>query len=237
MRAAVVDDRKDDRMILCRELDTALQELGYSVETIDLFADGEEFLEAFEKGRYDLIFLDIYMDGINGIQTAAQIRRTDKEVRLIFVTTSNDFAAESYALRADYYLLKPFVYGDIVKALKIIDLADYELRRTVTLPDGSICLLHEIICSEYFNHKITLHLKNRMKMKFRASQASMEDILCVHQSFVACTKGVIVNLEYVKRIEDGIVYLDEDHRVPVSRRRMAEIRKAHAAYLFEIVRR
>ena len=99
MRAAIIDDRAEDRAILHRELDTILRERGYSVEGIDLFSGGEEFLAKFRGGRYDLVFLDIYMEGINGIQTAREIRRTDKNVRLIFVTTSNDFAAESYELR------------------------------------------------------------------------------------------------------------------------------------------
>ena len=177
MRAAIIDDRAEDRAILHRELDTILRERGYGVEGIDLFSGGEEFLAKFSGGRYDLVFLDIYMEGINGIQTAREIRRTDKNVRLIFVTTSNDFAAESYELRADYYLLKPFVHADIIKALAVIDLADYEKQRTVALPDGSTCLLHDIVFSEYYNHKIILHLKGGQTRNLRASQAAMESIL------------------------------------------------------------
>ncbi len=236
MRAAIIDDRPDDRTTLCRELDTVLRERGYHVEAIDLFSGGEDFLALFKAGKYDLVFLDIYMAGINGIQTATEIRRTDQSVRLIFVTTSNDFAAESYALRADYYLLKPFVHADIVKALTVIDLADYEKQRIVTLPDGSTCHLHDIIFSEYFNHKIVMHLRKGQVKNLRASQAVMESILCCNQSFMACTKGIIVNFEYVKRIEDGTIFLEENNQVPVSRRRMTDIRKAHAEYLFRQVR-
>lgn len=236
MRAAIVDDRTDDRTTLYRELYDLLCERGYSLEGIDLFSGGEALLESFEPGKYALIFLDIYMEGINGIQTAVQIRRTDLETRLVFVTTSNDFAAESYAVRADYYLLKPFAREDLVRALDVIDLNDYENQRTVLLPDGSSCLLHEIIYSEYFNHKIILHLKNRRIKKLRASQSAMESTLCRHDFFMACNRGIIVNFEYVKRIEDGTVYLEEDNRVPVSRRRAAEIRKAHAAFFFSKVR-
>lgn len=237
MRTAIIDDRADDRETLRRELDTILRERGYSVEGIDIFSGGEEFLEQFKAGKYDLIFLDIYMAGINGIQTATEIRRSDKTVRLIFVTTSNDFAAESYALRADYYLLKPFVHADIIKALTVINLAEYEKQRTVSLPDGSTCLLHEIIFSEYYNHKVILHLKSGQVKNLRTSQAAMETILCSNDFFMACTKGIIVNFEYVKRIEDGTIFLEENNQVPVSRRRMTDIRKAHAAYLFGQVRK
>ena len=237
MRAAIIDDREDDRTILHRELDSVLRERGFSVDAIDLFTGGEDFLDSFEKGKYDLIFFDIYMEGINGIQTASEVRKLDGDVRVVFVTTSNDFAAESYSLRADYYLLKPFVHEDIVKAMTVIDLADYERQRTVTFPDQSSCLLHDIIYTEYYNHKIVIYLKNARKKKIRASQAKMESLLCGNDAFVTCNKGIIVNLEYVRRIEDGMVVLEEKHQVPVSRRRMTEIRKAHAEFLFQQVRK
>ena len=236
MRAAIIDDRADDREILFRELDSVLREKGYRVDSIDLFESGEQFLNAFEQGKYDLLFFDIYMDGMNGIQAAAEVRRTDRSVRMVFVTTSNDFAAESYSLRADYYLLKPFVHDDIVKALDIINLEDYEMQRVVSLLDGSTCLLHDILYSEYYNHRIILYLKNNRKKKLRTSQANMEEILCANDSFVTCTKGIIINLEYVQRIDESTVYLMENYQVPVSRRRMAEIRKAHAAYMFRQMR-
>lgn len=236
MRVSIVDDRPDDRTTLQRELDSALREKGYSVEAIDLYASGEEFLSGFEKGKYDLIFFDIYMDGMNGIEAAAEVRKKDRSVRLVFVTTSNDFAAESYSLRADYYLLKPYVHEDILKALSIIDLEDYERQRVLVLPDKTTCLLHDIIYSEYYNHRIILYLKNSRRKKLRASQAAMEGVLCKNDGFVTCTKGIIVNLEYVQRIEDGTVYLADRLQVPVSRRRTAEIRKAHADYMFRQVR-
>jgi len=64
----------------------------------------------------------------------------------------------------------------------------------------------------------------------------MEKLLCSNEGFMTCTKGMIVNLEYVRRIEDGMIQLEEKKQVPVSRRRMADIRRAHAEYLFRQVR-
>jgi DNA-binding LytR/AlgR family response regulator len=120
--------------------------------------------------------------------------------------------------------------------MKLIDLASYEKQRIIRLPDHTTCLLHDIIFSEYFNHKIGLHLKGHKVIKVRASQAGMESLLCSNDFFVPCTKGIIVNLEYVKKIDDNTIFLEDDNQVPVSRRRMADIKKAHAAYLFQRVR-
>ena len=61
MRAAIIDDRADDRETLFKELDTVLREKGYRVDSIDLFDSGEQFLNAFEPGKYDLLFFDIYI--------------------------------------------------------------------------------------------------------------------------------------------------------------------------------
>ena len=73
MRVSIVDDRLEDRTALQRELDSALREKGYSVETIDLYSSGEEFLSGFKKGKYDLIFFFFFLDGINGIEAAAEV--------------------------------------------------------------------------------------------------------------------------------------------------------------------
>ncbi len=75
--------------------------------TLDRFSSGEDFLGAFTPGKYDLIFLDIYMDGITGMETAKRIRQTDHDCRIIFITISPEFAVESYNVNASFYLLKP----------------------------------------------------------------------------------------------------------------------------------
>lgn len=237
MRTAIVDDRADDREFLAKELYGALRERGYGAAAIDAYEGGEQLLEAFDRGSYDLIFLDIYMKGINGIETGAEIRKKDRDVRLVFITTSNDFAAESYSLRADYYLLKPFSREDILRALDCIDLSDFERKRVAVLPDGSEIPLHDILYSEYFNHRITIHLINGRKKKLRASQLEMEKLLCANDFFATSMKGMIVNLEYVQRIDEGMIYLEEGHCLPVSRRRSSDIRRAHAAILFRSVRK
>ena len=72
------------------------------------FSSGEDFLSSFQKAAYDLIFIDQYMQGRSGIDTARQIRQRDNFVTLVFITTSRDHAIESYQVRAGGYVLKPF---------------------------------------------------------------------------------------------------------------------------------
>ena len=107
MNIAIVDDRKTDSDRLVGFIDTYAEQHRLQWGAMDRFSSGEDFLGAFTPGKYDLIFLDIYMDGITGMETAKRIRQTDHDCRIIFITTSPEFAVESYNVNASFYLLKP----------------------------------------------------------------------------------------------------------------------------------
>ena len=100
MNIAIVDDRKTDSDRLVGFIDTYAEQHRLQWGAMDRFSSGEEFLGAFTAGKYDLIFLDIYMDGITGMETAKRIRRADHGCRIIFITTSPEFAVESYDVSA-----------------------------------------------------------------------------------------------------------------------------------------
>ena len=84
MNIAIVDDRKTDSDRLVGFIDTYAEQHRLQWGAMDRFSSGEEFLGAFTAGKYDLIFLDIYMDGITGMETAKRIRRADHGCRIIF---------------------------------------------------------------------------------------------------------------------------------------------------------
>lgn len=107
LRIAITDDLNSEREKLSSAIIAPFSKVGLNVGNIDEYTSGEELLRQFSAGRYDLIFLDIYMGGMSGVETAKRIRVLDKNVMLVFVTTSNEFASESYAVKANFYLLKP----------------------------------------------------------------------------------------------------------------------------------
>ena len=133
MRIAIVDD--DIQM--CEQLSTLLNEfLGDSSEISD-YRSGEEFLTAWETADFDLIILDIFMDKLTGVDVARKIRERDSNVKIVFSTTSNEFASESYEVNACYYLRKPFGHDKVKVMLDRLNLAEIEKMRTVKLPAGS----------------------------------------------------------------------------------------------------
>ena len=101
MKLAIVDDLKTDSDRLAGFVHTYMEQHQLKLDALDQFESGESFLSGFTSGSYDLIFLDIYMTGITGMETAKKIRQTDHDCRLIFITTSPEFAVESYDVNAN----------------------------------------------------------------------------------------------------------------------------------------
>lgn len=123
MRAAIIDDLESCREDLRKCLHQYLNG-HYAGETpaVGEFSSGEDFLSQFQPEAWDVIFIDQYMDGLSGIDTARKIREKDKLAALVFVTTSVSHAVESYGVRACGYLVKPYDYGDFEKTMELAGL-------------------------------------------------------------------------------------------------------------------
>ncbi|MDK6250277.1 response regulator [Alloscardovia omnicolens] len=124
MRLALVDDDAEIRSLLRAYVQRYNTEYGTSISTYD-FTRGSDLLHNYERGVFDVIFLDIEMPGINGMETATQIRRIDDAVALVFVTHLAQFAVQGYEVQASDYIIKPLSYFDfamkITRILKTIE--------------------------------------------------------------------------------------------------------------------
>ena len=138
MRVAFVDDDPNELKILHTYFNDLTDP---STISINDFSSGEEFLSRFTAGLYDLVVLDIFMGDLTGVDVARKIRETDHNVRLVFCTTSNDFASESYEVDACYYLLKPYTETNVKSMLDRLNLAELERTRSLSLPDGQSCFV------------------------------------------------------------------------------------------------
>ena len=96
MRIAIIEDHSDDAAILLHFLAqwSEKQQIPLAPQP-ECFSSGEEFLTTFSGGSYDLLFLDIYLKDLNGMETARRIREMDPDCKIIFTTSSTEFAVES----------------------------------------------------------------------------------------------------------------------------------------------
>lgn len=237
MKIAIIDDEQDELDGLSRRLENQLSSLGYSKNIIHCFHSAEDFFSAWSPGSYDLILLDIYMEGMQGIEAARRIREQDRDCRLVFCTSSNDFASESYEVGAHYYLLKPFSDDAVLGMLRKLDLETYEFSRFLTLPDGKNILLRNIIYTEYHNHVVTIHTKRDGQIRTRISQTEFQNLLMGYPYFCCCSKGIIINFHEVSVQDKAMFTMSDGSTVAVSRRKEKEVQEAYAAFLFQRMRK
>ena len=232
MKIAIVDD--DIRMYEC--LQTYLYELlGSSAECI-YFPSGEDFLQTWQSDTFELIILDIFMDGLTGMDVAREIRRTNHEVRLVFSTTSNEFASESYEVNACYYLRKPFGRDKVKVMLDRLNLAEIEKMRTVKLPDGTSAILRNIIYVDFSSHRVTLHCKYDVDTIVRTSFSEIESLLCAYPYFSSPTKGMLINFYEVASQTNDVFIMSDGKNIPISRRKSKEVLDAYFTFRFEMLR-
>lgn len=127
---------------------------------ITCFTNGKDFLNAYRQSRYDLLLMDIYMDGMTGVEAATKIRKTDQILLIAFITTSTDHALESYRLDAIKYIEKPVNENAILELLRF---ALFKKEHTPRLPlkiggQNRSLPFELILYVEQKNHTLFVHL-------------------------------------------------------------------------------
>lgn len=237
MRTAIIDDLKHDRDTILAMLRRWCGEHNIVNDTEpDLYPDGDSFIEAFEKNKYDIIFLDIFMSGMTGMDAARTVRETDKDVRIIFTTTSLDHAVDGYDVSASYYLVKPFSYEKFSAAMaKCIDMITEKNRRiTVPVKDGERTIeLHKIIYTEFFNRRVLIHMSDGTAVETMLTQRQISDILLKYPFFCDCMKGILVNLEMVDRLMKDRFVMNDGSNLPISRLKYSNVKEKYFKHSFD----
>ena len=237
MKIALVDDEVHQLQLLKELLVTELLSLDYTTtHTIDTYHCGQIFLDRWKAGSYDVIILDIFMGGITGVDVAKEIRLTDADVKLVFCSRSNDFAAESYHVNAQHYLVKPATQSSVSNMLKRLNLNLIQQQQTVALPDGHVVIQRQILYTEYFNHVIQVHLKNGEIYRLRANHSELEELLVPCGYICSPSKGLLINFHEVSKLSDNYVLMSDGTSLPVSRRKSKDILAAYTKFRFQKMR-
>ena len=239
MRIALVDDEPEELNRLSQMIQKHLSAAGTNIEHIDTYLSAEDFLSAWKTGMYDLIFMDIYFNktALSGIDAARRIRKTDNAVLLVFCTTSNEFASESYEVNAHNYLLKPFIEENLSSMLKQLIRNIHEPGYMITLSNGQNLFLRNIIFTEYFNHVVTFHNKKGGNFQLRITHGELEHLLCQYSFFCHCSKGIIVNFYEISSYNKETFLMSDGSRVPISRRKAKDVQDAYNKFRFEQLRK
>lgn len=231
IRIAICDDTMEDR----KRLLEALIEYDQSFDIVQ-YENGESLLDDFQdsKCHIDMLFMDIYLPGLNGINTVQRIRTDCKDAKIIFVSSSPDFYPQAYEVFAYNYLLKPF---DKIKLFHVLDCALEEIgkkkRHKITFSYKSKVYsldCRDIAYIESSNKIVLFHLENGDTLQCYSKLDEIEEEL-IQQYFIRCHKSFIVNASFISEMGENYFYIGQD-KINISKRYLKLAKEQYFAYLF-----
>ena len=238
MRKIVIcDDMELERLLLKDILIQYFEEIQEEVSIIE-YSSGEVLVADAEEGYLEgeLLFLDIYMDGMTGMEAAKKLRKTDTDCLLVFITTSTDHALEGFQVRALHYLVKPFTEADIDALTDELLARIPQLDKYMELKvEGSEIHLRyqDIVYAEHFAHLIYVHTTVQKTLATRQPFKTFIAPLKDDTRFFVCGRGVIVNLEHAKDLEGAAFRMADGSRVFVSQDLLKSARQALMEFLLQ----
>lgn len=190
------------------------------------FQSAEAFLFAYEDDQaYDILLLDIQMQGLDGVSLARQVRAGNKEAQIIFITGYMEYIADGYDVEALNYLLKPVTAQKLTAVLDRAVEKLAQVEKAIFIQQGGENIripLYEIRYLEVMHNHVTIHAG--IKYKVKKTLAALEEEL--DQNFFRVGRSFIVNLRYVRKSTKTEVYLADGITIPLSRGMYAALNQA-----------
>lgn len=229
----------DDEQIFRNELKNILLKVSIQKNTnfnIDSFMCGEELIQHLEGNstKYDLIFLDIIMKDLNGIDTAKYIRSIDKNAQIVFLTSSIEFALQGYDVKALNYLIKPAKYESVLKNINEVSNDDankefytFKINHTIYK-----IALRNINYFEVTNRLININcIENAYdKSSFYKKLDDVADEL-KDFDFIRCHRSYLVNLKNITSISNDEVIFKNGDKALVSRKYRKSLKEDFLNYI------
>lgn len=232
MRIAICEDNKEHAAILQEMVKRWAEHEKIEVD-IGYYQSAEQFLFFMkDDAHYDLAFLDIQMEKMNGLQLAGLIRKEDKTIFLIFTTGLKDYAVKGYEVSAFRYLVKPLQQKEVTDALTKANKMLEQSRKDAVIVnvnnEARRIYKNDICYVGVDDHYIVLHLRTE-DIRFKAKMKEFEQQFQEPQ-FCKCHRSFIVNLHYVEKISREGVLLEDGKVLPISRVRWDDLNRCYMAY-------
>ena len=230
----------DDDMEVLHQMNELLDR--YRVErnediTYAAFQSPFELLTEIEKGiRPDILFLDVVMPGQNGMDVAKEIRQYDTNMKIIFLTSSPEFAVESYSVGAYFYQLKPIWEESFFRLMDAV-LAECEKKTKNSLilrsKDGITRIdLQQLEYCEVLGRKLLFHLENGAVLESAGSLDDLAGQLMQYSNFFRPHRSFLVNMEYIQNISSRSIKMVNDAVIPIPHGKCSEIKNTYMEYAF-----
>ena len=234
LKIAVCDDSRE----LLEKVEKDLHEyesVRSTPVTVHTYTNAVDLLDGLKKTDYDILILDIIMPGFTGMQAAHEIRKFNEEIKIIFLTSSKEFAIESYSVGAYYYLLKPVLNE------KLFSVLDKVVSEITSKQESCIIYTHmgivnipfaKIECIEVYNKHLVFHLSDGSTKETRGALTDYENVFLERKEFLKIHRSYILNMDYIHSIEAGEITTYSGKTFPVSKLLAKDIKERYMNYMF-----
>lgn len=237
IRIAVCDDNIEELNYVDHILQNYCHEQ-YSCLDVQTFRTGFSLLNAIECGMsFDIVLLDIIMPGENGIDIAREIRKNDTQVKLLFLTSSVEYAVESYEVRASNYIVKPISAEKLCRIIAAC-ISDIEQKEQagLILRTGSNQYMRvqysRLMYGEAMRKTVDLHLSDQSVVSSVMTFTKLVSLLEGHVDFVKPHRSYIVNLHYIEHINKNEIIMTNGDRIPIPPKKYPEVSKLFFDFSF-----
>jgi len=197
-----------------------------------------ELMAEIERGKsFDIIFLDILMPGENGMDAALEIRNYDRNVKIIFLTSSSEYAVQSYTVDAYYYQLKPVLEESFFRLMdSAVSACDKEQSDSLILRCKSGIARIELRKLEYcevIHRTLFIHLTNGEVLESIGSLDELSKRLAPFGGFIRPHRSYLVNLEYVRNLSYRAITMRCMTTIPIPRGKYQELKETYLEYAFQ----
>ena len=234
MRVAVIDDESIFRMQLKMMVERVSANKAIPIE-VEEFASGPDFISVLSDRRFDIVFMDIFMPGMDGIETSKKLRQKTERTFLIFMTASDGHYPDAFSLHAFDYVTKPFNLERIDQVLtEVIEHTPMD-ETFIKVSTGSLeerIYLKDIISVTTDGHYLEINKSDDGSTRVRLTSGEFLQMTGSDKRFLMINRGIIINMDFIDYVDNGDVHMDDKTVFPISARKVSEISQQIKDYQF-----
>ena len=240
LNVAIVDDTLSDVLRLKNFIHNWAYGSVHELGIIQSYTSGEAMLKDFMPKLFHIVFMDIIMGEMNGVETAYQLRQEDTELLIVFMTTSGEYALKTFPVHPFDYVLKPYSQKDVDKvldeAVRVLTATDPTV--TIKVPHSQYEIPMRLISSVVSSreHTVEINLTDGKCIRSIMTFREIEKILAEDSRFLLCNRGIIVNMSQISAQEKGVFVMKDGTRYPIRVNGQSKVAEAFSQYLISNMR-
>ena len=238
LNIAIVDDLRDDRERLKRDIEAYCAASG-ACAVCKAFPSADALLSEGESD-FRIAFLDICMEGLNGIELARRLRRESADMLIVFVSTSREYAFDAFPLHPFDYLIKPYAEGDLRRvldeAMRVLDAGEAEVE--IRVPHASMQVpLRQIVAVVASDHALEIVLTDGRRLRGTTTFSGLCRQLESDGRFLLLNRGGLVNMDEVLSLQQDAMRMKTGDMFPIRTRGRGELISRFTQYQIARMRR